>query len=230
MSKQAIAVFNGSAAATMTSVELVEVINSMREAGKAELRHDTFMKKVAKVLGNKAPEFSGTQKYGNNLTRSIYNFPKREAELMVMSESYAVQAKVYDRMTALEIAIVDPLASLPAEHRALIAVMVENAQIKATQAAQQVVQIQQSDSIKRLEAKQSAFEDGHSFFTVMGFCALRGVKLVMADMQRLGKLAANLSKLKDYPIDKVRDARFGLVNSYHENALQEAFGEIHGGM
>lgn len=98
-------------APTMTSVELVEVINSLREEGKAELRHDHFMAKVQKVLGSDAPEFLGTQKYGNNISRQVYNLPKREASLMVMSESYAVQAKVYDRMVELES---KPLALNPA--------------------------------------------------------------------------------------------------------------------
>ena len=37
------------------------------------------MAKVPKVLGDCAPKFSGTQKYGNNNTHEIYTFPKREA-------------------------------------------------------------------------------------------------------------------------------------------------------
>lgn len=87
---------------TMSSLEIVDVINSLREQDKAVLRHESFMAKVVKVLGREGAKFFGTQKYGNNLTRNIYNLPKREATLMVMSESYAVQAKVYDRMAELE--------------------------------------------------------------------------------------------------------------------------------
>ncbi len=87
---------------TISSVELVEIINSMRPEGSAELRHDHFMVRIEKHPGIDAPKFSGTQTYGNNNTRKVYNLPKREAELMVMSESLEVQTKVYDRMTALE--------------------------------------------------------------------------------------------------------------------------------
>ena len=58
-----------------------------------ELRHDHFMAKVPKVLGIDAPKFLGTQTYGNNNTREVYNFPKREACLMAMSYSYDLQAK-----------------------------------------------------------------------------------------------------------------------------------------
>lgn len=92
---------------TMTSLELVDFINSERGEGEAELRHDHFMAKVPKVLGeNLAPQFLGTSHYvngaGNNVPRNVYTFPKREACLMAMSYSYDLQAKVFDRMTMLE--------------------------------------------------------------------------------------------------------------------------------
>lgn len=87
---------------TMTSIELVDFINSQRKDGDAELRHDHFFVKVSKVLGGDAPKFLGTQNYGNGNTRSIYTLPKRESCLMAMSYSYEIQAKVFDRMTELE--------------------------------------------------------------------------------------------------------------------------------
>ena len=91
---------------TMTSLEMVELINSQRGANEAELRHDHFMAKVPKVLGEAAPKFLGTASYvngtGAQVKRSIYRFPRREACLMAMSYSYELQAKVFDRMTELE--------------------------------------------------------------------------------------------------------------------------------
>ena len=75
----------------MSSLEMVSYINSTRQPGDAELRHDSFMTKVAKVLGEDAPKFSGTSFYQGNgaakQSRQIYNFPKREAMLMAMSYS-----------------------------------------------------------------------------------------------------------------------------------------------
>lgn len=96
-----------SATITMTSLELVDYINSQRGEGESELRHDHFMAKVPKVLGDEhAPKFRDmiTVTVGNGATRQspIYRFPKREACLMAMSYSYDLQAKVFDRMTALE--------------------------------------------------------------------------------------------------------------------------------
>lgn len=97
---------------TMSSLEIVDFINNHRkevattEKPYKELRHDDFMRKVPSVLGElHAPKFIGTQTYGNNNTRYIYQFPKREACLMAMSYSYELQAQVFDRMTAMEEAL-----------------------------------------------------------------------------------------------------------------------------
>lgn len=88
---------------TMTSLELVEYINSQRKEGESELRHDHFMAKVPQVLGeNGAPNFRASYKSSQNKELPCYRFPKREACLMAMSYSYDLQAKVFDRMTAME--------------------------------------------------------------------------------------------------------------------------------
>jgi len=96
----------GGPAITMTSLELVQFINNQREAGAAELAHSDFLKKVPKVLGEHAGNFSCMFEVviGQGATRPSpgYTFPKREACLMAMSYSYDLQAKVFDRMTALE--------------------------------------------------------------------------------------------------------------------------------
>jgi len=92
---------------TMSSVELVELINAMREPDKAEMRHDHFMAKVERHQGIDAPKFRGVYKGGNGQDRPCFHLPKRECELMVMSESTAVQAKVYDRLATAETSRVD---------------------------------------------------------------------------------------------------------------------------
>jgi hypothetical protein len=50
-----------------------------------------------------AGKFSDTYRHPQNgQVYPSYRFPKREACLMAMSYSYDMQAKVYDKMTALE--------------------------------------------------------------------------------------------------------------------------------
>lgn len=48
-----------SPAVTISSFELVEIINESRTSMMPVLRHDRFMVKVAKVLGEMCPELSG---------------------------------------------------------------------------------------------------------------------------------------------------------------------------
>jgi len=98
---------------TMSSTEIVKIINDMREDGTAELRHDNFMVKVVTVLGAEvALKFQGYYKAANGKQNPCYYLPKREANLMVMSESYKVQAAVYDKMVELETQQVRPLSQL----------------------------------------------------------------------------------------------------------------------
>lgn len=88
---------------TMSSLELVQFINNQRGVGSPELMHSDFLKKVIIVLGGEG-NFSSTYIDSQNKVRPCYRFPKREACLMAMSYSYDLQAKVFDRMTALEAA------------------------------------------------------------------------------------------------------------------------------
>ena len=92
---------------TMSSIELVDFINENRKTEPGEvplpvLRHDHFLDKVIVVLRKDAPKFRGIYLDSMNREKPCYHFPKREACLMAMSYSYDLQAKVFDRMTALE--------------------------------------------------------------------------------------------------------------------------------
>lgn len=88
---------------TMSSLDLVKIINDFREEGVAELRHSDFTAKVRTVLGQEeAAKFSSPFKMPSGQTAQGYLLPRREANLMVMSESYKVQAAVYDLMEELQ--------------------------------------------------------------------------------------------------------------------------------
>lgn len=91
---------------TMTSLELVDFVNSQRKDGDAVLRHSDFLAKVTKVIGFEYSEkFRSTYIAENGKENPCYRFPKREACLMAMSYSYELQAQIYDRMTAMESAL-----------------------------------------------------------------------------------------------------------------------------
>lgn len=100
--------------ATMTSLELVEFINSQRAPEESVLRHDNFMAKVPKVLGEKdALKFKAIYQDAYGRDKAMYRFPKREACLMAMSYSYDLQAKVFDHMTELEEQLAKPQHVIP---------------------------------------------------------------------------------------------------------------------
>lgn len=101
--EQAVSTLSTTAVVTMTSLEMVEYINSQRKDGEAKIAHSDFLKKVPIVLGDEvAGKFSCYYKASNGKQNPMYRFPKREATLMAMSYSYELQAQVYDHMTRLE--------------------------------------------------------------------------------------------------------------------------------
>ena len=80
----------------MSSLEISEL------TGK---RHDNVMEDIRKMLKElevNAPDFSGTQKYGNNNTREVFNLPKRETMILVSGYSVKLRAKIVDRWEELE--------------------------------------------------------------------------------------------------------------------------------
>ncbi|CUI04698.1 hypothetical protein BN2497_4173 [Janthinobacterium sp. CG23_2] len=209
-------------APTMSSIELVELINSVRDLDRAELRHDNFMAKIEKHPGIDALKFKGVYTGGNGQQRPCYYLPKREAELMVMSESLEVQTKVYDRLAQLEATVPDPMASLSPEHRALVTLLFESSAIKTQQAAHAAELAAQAESIKRIEANQVAAVASVQSFTALGYSLYRDLGLSKIELGKLGKKASAISKARGLTIDQVGDGRYGRVGSYHISVLDDA--------
>nr|WP_315401770.1 hypothetical protein [uncultured Duganella sp.] len=93
----------------LSSMEMVGFINEDRKARATkdkpfvELRHESLMTKARKVLGEGVQNFLGTYQHPQNgQTYDCCYLPKREACLIAMSYSYELQARVWDRMVALE--------------------------------------------------------------------------------------------------------------------------------
>lgn len=160
----------GGTAVTMTSLELVEFINSQRKPGEPELTHANFLAKVPKVLGEGGLiHFQDTYLHPQNGQKyPCYRFPKRESCLMAMSYSYDLQAKVFDRMTALEEQVKNSVPSIETDEGKLLMIQSlvvkqltlinENKEIKADrdQAVAQTVQVQAE--MKLLTPKAEALD------------------------------------------------------------------------
>ena len=83
-------------------------------------------------------------------------------------------------------------------------------------------QIVQDEKIKNIEAKVST--SNSDYYSVSGYASLKGYKhLDIRKANLIGRLAAKLSKEYGIDIGKVKDERFGSVNIYHIDILNEAF-------
>ena len=78
------------------------------------------------------------------------------------------------------------------------------------------------ERLLEIESKQMTIDRQH--YTVIGYANLMGIRGVNRDIAvNLGRKAAALSKKQGYHIGKEYDAKYGTVNTYHTDILQEIF-------
>ncbi len=202
--------------ATMSSLEIAELTGSS---------HDNVLKTVRNlieqgvVFGNETTYIheQNKQKY------PMYLLDYRNTMVVVSGYSVELRAKIIDRWQELEAKQVEMLS--PAEvllRQAQMLVDIERRQ-RETEAAQ----AKTNERVARIEAKQQAFEDGASYFTVIGYAVWRNLpSLDLKSAAAIGKIATRISKEENSMIDRVKDLRFGTVNAYHESVLEKAVSEF----
>ena len=78
------------------------------------------------------------------------------------------------------------------------------------------------ERLLEVESKQMTIDEHH--YTIIGYANLRGVRGVSRDAAaRLGRRASAMSRKQGYHIGKEYDAKYGMVNTYHVDVLQEVF-------
>jgi prophage antirepressor-like protein len=87
-------------------------------------------------------------------------------------------------------------------------------------------QIKHDQRLQVLEAKQHTNSGETGYWTITAWCRLIKTTLSMEDAIRKGREASKLSKEWGVPISSVRDERFGYVNRYREDVLEEVFDPI----
>jgi len=215
------------AAVTMTSLEMVDYINSQRSEGEAELRHDHFMAKVPKVLGEGGvPRFRDTYiNPQNGQTYPCYRFPKREACLMAMSYSYDLQAKVFDRMTELEQrnAPAIPNFSSPAEAARAWALEYEaRVHAEATKAEigtrrEATAMNTASQATKKAAKLEIQLDQSKEYATV------KRMEMLYHGTSFNWRLLKSTSVEMGIPSADVFDANYGTVKAYHADVWMEAY-------
>ncbi len=83
-------------------------------------------------------------------------------------------------------------------------------------------QAETDNKIKLIEAKVTT--SNSDYYSVSGYASLKGFKhLDVRKANLIGRMAAKLSREYDVEIGKVKDEKWGQVNIYHIDILNEAF-------
>jgi hypothetical protein len=74
--------------------------------------------------------------------------------------------------------------------------------------------------VLELKAKTQTRPD---YFTIVGYGTLHHVPVNLKQASSIGKMASAICRMHGFPIDKTTDPRFGIVNMYPVQVLDEAF-------
>lgn len=111
--------------------------------------------------------------------------------------------------------------SLSPELQRLYAIFESQAKMELRQKKQEEEMRQMQEKVKLLDAKVTTHDE--NYFTVAGYASLRGLNIDINKANMLGRKASKLSKEYGYDVAKVKDSRYGTVNSYHVDILKEVF-------
>ena len=129
--------------------------------------------------------------------------------------------RAWDVFDELEDSYFNPMRNMTPEEFLLYSAqrMVEQAkEIKAANARIDKV----DERLLEVESKQMTIDEHH--YTIIGYANLRGIRGVGRDAAaRLGRRASAMSRKQGYHIGKEYDAKYGMVNTYHVDVLQEVF-------
>ena len=151
-------------------------------------------------------------------TRHLYLWTERGA---ARHSKMLGTERAWDVFDELEESYFNPMRNMTPEEFLLYSAqrMVEQARaIKAANARIDKV----DERLLEVESKQMTIDQRH--YTIIGYANLMGIRGVSRDVAAgLGRKAAAMSRKQGYHIGKEYDAKYGMVNTYHVDVLQEVF-------
>ena len=188
---------------TMSSLEIAELTGKEHKNVVADLR------KMLNELDLTAAEFSASVKYtGNNnaqLTREIFNLPKRECFILVSGYNLKLRAAIIDRWQELEN---QSKPSMPTTYIAALEALV------ASEKAKELALLQ-------VDELQVELDESKAYCTIKRFAFYNKV-----DWKDLSwkKLKAAHIRITGEDVHKIFDANFpDGVNAYHKEAYAEVY-------
>jgi prophage antirepressor-like protein len=85
-------------------------------------------------------------------------------------------------------------------------------------------QLEHDKRLSSIEAKSHQNSGQTGYWTITAWCKLNNLNLSLVEAMQKGRAASRLSSEWDVSVGQVPDERFGVVNSYREDVLEEVFG------
>ena len=129
--------------------------------------------------------------------------------------------RAWDVFDELEESYFNPMRNMTPEEFLLYSAQRMVEQAKAIKAANARID-KVDERLLEVESKQMTIDEHH--YTIIGYANLTGIRGVSRDAAaRLGRRASAMSRKQGYHIGKEYDAKYGMVNTYHVDVLQEVF-------
>ena len=129
--------------------------------------------------------------------------------------------RAWDVFDELEESYFNPMRNMTPEEFLLCSAQRMVKQARAIKAANARID-KVDERLLEVESKQMTIDEHH--YTIIGYANLMGVRGVSRDAAaRLGRKASAMSRKQGYHIGKEYDAKYGMVNTYHVDVLQEVF-------
>ena len=129
--------------------------------------------------------------------------------------------RAWDVFDELEESYFNPMRNMTPEEFLLCSAQRMVEQAKAIKAANARID-KVDERLLEVESKQMTIDQHH--YTIIGYANLMGIRGVSRDAAaRLGRKASAMSRKQGYHIGKEYDAKYGMVNTYHVDVLQEVF-------
>ena len=151
-------------------------------------------------------------------TRHLYLWTERGA---ARHSKMLGTERAWDVFDELEESYFNPMRNMIPEEFLLYSAQRMVEQAKAIKAANARID-KVDERLLEVESKQMTIDEHH--YTIIGYANLTGTRGVSRDAAaRLGRKASAMSRKKGYHIGKEYDAKYGMVNTYHVDVLQEVF-------
>lgn len=215
----------------MSSVDLAKLC-----VGENKDAHSNFMKKAEKVLGDTVVNFYEREKYNNGRNeRVVLMLPEREACLMAMSYSYELQAYVFDewqkiksqkQQVTLPQTYLEALEKLIEVEKEKISITAERDNAIATKAhindkRTATLMNKASQDAKKIKKLESQLQDVGEYKSLIAAGLPQRFECEVNPKAMTWRALVKISDEMGLPPKKVNDPRYGMVNTYHVDVIDE---------